>query len=230
MNAQGRRKWVGLIGSVIALAVLGWALLDYAPATAAASLVALVILLSYVSPWRLRIALLASTVSAVLYFAAFQTTLGYFWLNRSRLVALVAQIQTVPAITSLEMGHDGSLKDGGKVRRFDDYRFLNNKLITHYRDQADPHASQPEYYVGDILRELRVPAATYNALRASLERLSLAGYDRTRDGQVRLMEPSPGSTPWVKSFLYRPTAQGAQSLRVMESRKLAAHWYYIMEG
>ena len=198
--------------------MLAWGLLDYVPALAGAAILSLVLLLCYALALRLSLGLLCAAVGGLVFYGAFATPAGYFWLNRPRLERLVAQIQVTPAIHALEVGSG------------DEYRFLNGTLITHDRARANSEAAQPRYYVGDVLRRLRVPAATYQALHAALTRLKLGGYDRDRNGEIRLSEPSPGGTPWVNSFQYSPNGSAPQSLRVMSSRHLSAHWYYISEG
>ena len=167
----------------------------------------------------------------VTVWAAFGTTTGYFWLNRARLEALVAAIEDVPAITSLELGHDAPLPNGmGRAGRYDSYRFINGQLVTQYREQVAPTAFQPVLREIDVLRELGVPLAQYGALRASFEQLLLAGFDRRQDGEVALNEIMPGGTPWVTSFLFRPTQGSPSGGGVQDWRRLAPHWFYIRRG
>ncbi len=202
----------------MAFVSLIWGLAAYAPAGTAAAMIVLLVLLRHGLPLRLRAALLCTLIAGLVFYAAFATVPGFFWLNRSRLDTLVTQIQAVPAISDLELG-DGK-----------DYCFLNGKLISADREHANPHASQPRFYERDLLRQLGVPLATYQALGNSLARLSLGGYYRNPTGEIGLSERAVGGTPWVNSFLYSPNGSAPQSLRLITSRRLSAHWFYISEG
>ena len=214
-----------------ALAAFGWSVAAYDPLATAAFMVIAVPALSAAAGRRWVTGPIIGILFAVTVWAAFGTTTGYFWLNRTRLEALVAAIQAAPAITSLELGHDAPLPNGtGETGRYDSYRFINGQLVTQYREQVAPDASQPVLREIDVLRELGIPPAQYGALRAALERLRLAGFNRQQDGGIALNEPLPGGTPWITSFLYRPAAGSPLDGNMQVLRTLAPHWSYVWQG
>jgi hypothetical protein len=213
--------------AAIALAGLVWSLIAYAPVPTAACILAAAVLFYHAAGRRMAVLLAMLALGGGVFGAAFHTTRGFFWLNRHRLDALVVQIAATPAITSLEIGQDRAKQDG--IPAFDDYRFVNDTLITHDPAQADPKASQPKFYVGDLLRRLRVPVARYNALYASIDRLSLAGYARRPDGQIELFERLPGGTPWGESFVYGPHGGSPTGAIGGEEIRLAPHWYHVLQ-
>lgn len=231
ISAMDKRLQYNIIIAIVSSIALIIAFLYYIKFLSSILIIMIVSTLANASARRLRTTLLCSAIGALLFFTAFYTTFGYFWLNRSRLEALVTQIQAVPAITSLELGSDGTIDRKGKVQRYDAYRFVNDRLVTHYREQAAPHASpQPQFYIGDMLQHLHVAPATYYALRASLQRLSLVGYYRNKNGEIGLTEPYPWRAPWGYSFVFSPADTPPQATNIMESRRLAHKWYYVMEG
>lgn len=94
----------GVVGGAIALVALAVSLACYAlvPAVIACGAAALLFSLAARRPLSCLLALVA--LGGAVIWAAFGTTDGYFWHNRHRLEALVAEIQAVPAITSLQLG------------------------------------------------------------------------------------------------------------------------------
>lgn len=204
---EDRLRTAALAAGIGGLAGLGWALADYRPAAGVACAVPAVLLLSWATRRRPLVAVMLSATVCLVLWAAFGTTEGYFLLNRQRLEALVAEIEAVPAIASLELGSDDrASRGGGETGRFDSHRFINGQLGTRYRQQVAPEASQPVLREIDVLRDLGVPAAHYQALQASLERLSLAGFGWLTDGEIALHERMPGGTPWGSSFVFRRAA------------------------
>lgn len=222
---------LGLTAGIASLAGFAVALALYAPAAAASTGVLAVLLLAQASPRRLPALVALAAVGGFVLWAAFLTPQGYFWLNRHRLEALVAEIGAVPAITVLAMGQDGSYPaDGGEAARYDSYRFLNGQRVTHYRARVAPEASQPVRHVEDVLRGIGVPVARYHALRGSLARLGLVGYDRGPDGQITLHAPVPGGAPWDNAFVYRPDGGPPDRQIATEIQSLAPHWSYVFQG
>ncbi len=209
----------------IALTGVVWSLIIYAPVPTAAGVIAASVLLHHAAGRKIGVLLAVLVLGGALYGAAFHTTRGFFWFNRYRLDALVAEIAATPAITSLERGQDHAGKNGQPA--FDDYRFLNETLITHYPAKADPTALQPRVPVDDLLRRLRVPKGRYEALCASIDRLSFAGYVRHADGQIDLLEKLPGGTPWGTSFVFRPHGGSPTGAIVYEQTRLTRHWYHL---
>ncbi|MFB9970404.1 hypothetical protein ACFFMP_10455 [Pseudoroseomonas cervicalis] len=220
-------RWAGVaagLGFLLSLPV-------YAPGLSAALLLASALLLGLGARRRLAAAGLVLLSGGVLLAAGFGTTTGYFWLNRPRLEALLAEIAALPAITSLELGQEGEwVTPEGERRRYDSYRFLNGQAVTQHRRQVAPGAAQPVRHEADLLRELGVPPARYLALRASLHRLSLSGFDRGPQGEVVLNQPSPGGTPWVAGLLHRPADGPPAAERVMERHRLAPRWFWVVRG
>jgi len=215
---------VALLGFVASLPVY-WPLLTLVLASAA------ILLLSAAAPRRRTVAIPLLLLCAGTAWAAFGTTTGYFWLNRHRLDALVAEIDALPAITSLQLGHDEKAPSGtGQARRYDSYRFINEHLVTQYREQVTSEAPQPTLREIDVLRELGVPYVRYLALRASLERLSLSGFDRGQDGGIALNERGAGGAPWVTSLLYRADGGSPAGGRVQRSYPLSPRWSWILRG
>ncbi len=220
-----------LVTGVAALLAFAWCIAIYDQAHAVATVVIAVPLLSMAAlrPWLVGPALVG--VLGFTFWAAFGTTTGYFWLNRSRLEALVADIEAVATITSLELGVDGARSIGiGGVDRYDSYRFINGQLVTQYREQVAPTAFQPVLLEIDVLRELNVDVTRYAVLRTSLEALRLAGFDRRQDGEIALNEIVPGGTPWGTSFLYRPAVGLPSGGNVKTLRRLAPRWFHIWQG
>ena len=208
----------------IALAGVVWSLMAYAPVPTAACIILAAVLFYQAAGRKLVVLLAILALGGGVYGAAFHTTQGFFWLNRQRLDALVVEIAATPAITAFELGQDHAARKG---RPAFDYHFLNGTLITHYRAQADPTASQPKFYVGDMLRRLHVSAARYEALSASIDRLSLAGYVRHADGQIDLSERLPGGTPWGTSFVFMPHGGSPTGAIPYDETRLAPHWYHV---
>ena len=137
--------------------------------------------------WQRIGILVLALFGAVGVWAAIGTVPGYFWLNRVRLEALVAEVAAVPAIDALELGQENSLDPGGRDRSrlFDSYRFINGMVVTHHREQVAPGAEQPVYDFEDVLARLGVPAARYWHLRKALKQLGLSGYRRLSAGRRR---------------------------------------------
>jgi len=229
---QGRRiRRLAFGVGLAALIAFAWCIATYHQLPAFGAMVVAIPLLSVAAGRRWLTGPILVVLFGVTFWAAFGTTTGYFWLNRARLEALVAAIQAVPTITSLELGHDAPLPNGmGRVGRYDSSRFINGQLVTQYREQVAPTAFQPVLREIDVLRELGISSAQYEALRASLEALRLAGFDRRQDGGIALNEPMPGGTPWVASFLYRPAAGPPLGDNVQTLRILAPHWSYVWRG
>jgi hypothetical protein len=222
---------------------LAWGLVAYRllPAILGAAVLG-VFLLTRMTGHRRPQALALIGLGGFALWAAFGTATGYFWLNRLRLDALIAEIQAVPGIRSMELGQDGQyvlrdgtrpgtydrrypLREGDRLVAYDSYRFVNDVLVTHYRDQAKPEAFQPEIFIDDLLRELNVPAARYWDLRARLQRLSLSRFSREPGGQISLGEPVPGGTPWGHNLLFSPTGEPPQRFPVYELQQFAPHWF-----
>lgn len=181
---------------------------------------------------------LAALASAVIW-AAFGTVAGYFLLNQHRLERLVAEIQAVPAIVSLELGEEdesfepSSGSPGGRqgnLSSYDTYRFINGTMVTHYHEQAALDAAQPVHYLDDMLRSLHVPAERYWDLRRSLERLSLGGYSRDPEGQFKLHEPAVGGQPWGYGCVFSPDGELSYRYGMQEAWRLAPHWFYVLWG
>ena len=213
------------------IAGLSWAVADYRPTAGVACAVLAVALLCWATRRRPLVPVMFSATVCLVLWAAFGTAEGYFLLNRHRLEALVAEIEAIPAITSIELGTDDRTSHGGReTGRFDSYRFINGQLVTQYREQVAPDASQPVLREIDVLRDLGVPAARYQALRASLDRLSLAGFGRLTDGEIALHERMPGGMPWGSSFVFRRSAGPLLGERINEQRQLAPHWFHITQG
>lgn len=220
-----------LVAGIAALVAFAWGIATYDQVLAVASMVIAVPLLSMAARRWWLVAPTFVALFGVTFWAAFGTTTGYFWLNRSTLEALVAEIEAVPAITSLELGSDSVRSRGtGSADRFDSYRFINGQLVTQYREQVAPTASQPVLREIDVLRELDITFSRYAALRTSLDRLGLAGFDRRQEGEIALSEIVPGGTPWGTSFLYRPGAGPPSGGNIQTLHQLAPHWFWIWEG
>lgn len=229
---QDTRTWRFILAAGIAgLVVFVGAVLAYGRAPAFLGMVVTVPLLSWAAARRWLAASALLLILGGVFWAAFGTVAGFFWLNRGRLDALVAEIEAVPAITSIELGHDAPLPAGmGRTGRYDSYRFINGRLVTQYRDQVAPTAFQPVFLETDVLRELGVSPARHAALRASLEGLRLAGFHRGQDGEIALNEAVPGGAPWGTAFLFRP-ADGPPSARnVQEWHRLAPRWFHVWSG
>lgn len=227
-----------LIAGLGSLLALGWALAWYALAPAlSAALVAVVLLALSARRRGLSLAVLAPLAGTLIWWS-FGTTEGYFSLNQRRLERLVADIQAVPAMTSLDLGQEGAYLDPiggsssqpGRLHVYDTYRFINGTVVTHFREQAAPEAHQPVLYVEDMLQSLHVPADRYWHLRRSLERLSLGGYSLDPAGQVALSEPPVGGQPWGYGFVFSPAGEAPWSNGVQEARELAPNWFYVMWG
>ena len=187
-------------------------------------------------PWS--VGLLAALVGLVVW-SAFGTTAGYFRLNQHRLERLVADIQAVPDIVSLELGREGEYfkpgrgtlgQQGGTLHPYDTYRFINGTVVTHYREQAAPDAAPPVLYLDDMLRSLHVPAERYWSLRRSLERLSLGGYGHDPSGQIALYEPPVGGQPWGYGYMFSPDGELSYGHGMQETWKLAPRWFYVLWG
>ena len=176
----GRRRarmlcWAG-IATLLALLL---SLPAYSPWLSTSLALLAVALLAGAARRPLPVAGLALLLGGGLLWAAFATTTGYFWLNRHRLEALLAEIEAVPAIASLELGQEAEwVTPEGERRRYDSYRFINGQAVTQHRRQVAPGAAQPVLFEADLLRELGVAPPRYQTLRAALRRLSLAGFDR----------------------------------------------------
>ena len=164
---------------------------------------------------------------AGLWWGAASTETGYFWLHRAKLRATIADIMATPAITSLDLGQDERTRDGVA---YDSYRFINSTVVTHYSAQAAPGASQPVLYVEDLLRQLGVDAAAYRRLREDLAALSMAGFSREPGGQVSLLRPEPGGTPWGEGLVYSPSDKPPRGPGVQGYRRLAPHWFQVDWG
>lgn len=220
-------RWVGIaagLGLVLSLPV-------YSLGLSLALWLASALLIGLAGRHRLAHACLVLLVGAGVLWAAFGTTTGYFWLNRARLEALLAEIAALPAITSLELGQEGEwVTPEGERRRYDSYRFLNGQAVTQHRRQVAPGAAQPVRLEAEMLRALGVPSPRHAALRAALQRLSLSGFDRGPQGEVVLNQPSPGGTPWVAGLLHRPADGPPAAERVMEQYPLAPRWYWVLRG
>ena len=230
MQSTRARLW-SLAAGVAGLVVFAWAILAYARSPAIAAAVVTVPLLSLAAGRRWLAGSILLLVFGATIWGAFSTTTGYFWLNRTRLETLVAAIEAVPAISSLELGNDDPLpKAMGRTGRYDSYRFINGQLVTQYREQVAPTAFQPVLREIDVLRELSVPFAQYGALREALDRLRLAGFDRRRDGEIALNEVMPGGTPLGTSFLFRPVPGPPSGDNVQDWRRLAPRWFHIWRG
>lgn len=229
---QGSRiRRVTLEIGLAALAAFAWCIATYNQPLAVITMVIAVPSLSVAAGRRWLAAPILVVLFGATFWEAFGTTAGYFWLNRTRLEALVAEIQAIPAITSLELGVDHPLPKGmGRAGRYDSYRFINGQLVTQYREQVAPTAFQPVLREIDVLRELGVSFAQYEALRGSLEGLHLAGFDRRQDGEIALNEPMPGGTPWGTSFLYRPASGPPSGDNVQTLRTLAPRWFHVWQG
>ena len=238
-RAPSRARQASLAAGLWCLVVLVCTFAWYAlvPAVIAGLATAILFFVAGRRRW-LRFMVLSAVVTGGIW-TAFGTTTGYFWLNQHRLKRLVAEIEAVPAITSLAVGHvdessrrdDGALgEDGGRPRTFDSYRFINDTVVTDFREQVAPDAFQPVLYVEDVLRSLHVPAERYYDLRRSLERLSLSGYHREDDGQVALTEPGTGGTPWGYDYVFSPTGEAPQGDGVQGVWRLAPHWFYVLWG
>lgn len=224
-----------LLAGIGCVAALGWSLASYRPLPATIAAILAVVLLTMAARRKVIRFLAGSALGGGVLWAAFHTTEGYFWLNRFRLEALVAEIAEVPAIASLGLGQDNrvSARDRRSTSRpevFDSYRFINAVAVTHYRRQVAPDAHQPVFHVEDLLRQLNVPAARYWALRAGLERLSLSGFSRLPGGEIMLDEPVVGGTPWGFSFVFSPTDTVQRALSWQDFWKLAPRWYYVGLG
>ena len=226
-----RIRRCSLVAGVAGVLVFAWAVLAYAQSAAIVAIAVAVPSLSVAARRRWLAGPTLLLLLGVIVWAAFGTASGYFWLNRTRLEALVAEIEAVPTITSLELGVDDPLPDGmGRTGRYDSYRFINGQLVSQYRAQVAPDASQPVLREIDVLRDLGVPVARYGALRASLEGLRLAGFDRRQDGEIALNEAMPGGTPWSTSFLYRPAEGLPSGDNVQTLRRLGPRWFHIWQG
>ena len=229
---QGSRIWRLALGvGLAALVAFVGCIAAYDQLPAFAAMVVAIPLLSVAAGRQWLAGPMLVLLFGVTFWAAFGTTTGYFWLNRARLEALVAAIEAVPTITSLELGHDAPLPNGmGRAGCYDSYRFINGQLVTQYREQVAPPAFQPVLREIDVLRERGVPLVQYAALRESLERLLLAGFDRRQNGEVALNEVMPGGTPWVSSFLFRPAEGPPSGGNVQDWRRLAPRWFHIWRG
>lgn len=220
-----------LAAGIAGVAVFAWAIAAYGRTPAAAAMLVAVPALALAAGRRWIAIPALLLVFGLAFWTAFATTTGYFWLNRARLEALVAEIAAVPTITSLQLGTDDPVAEGtGRTGRFDSYRFINGQLVTQYREQVEPDAPQPTLRDIDVLRGLGVPLARYLALRASLERLLLSGFDRGQDGEIALNEVMPGGTPWVTSFVYRRDGGPPSGDNVQDQRRLAPHWFHVWRG
>ncbi|SDV47070.1 hypothetical protein SAMN05216551_102243 [Chitinasiproducens palmae] len=237
---SGTTRWLTLaIGGIASAAFVG-GVAAYLPTIAvvgAGTAIASVATFAGSTRRRWLATTIASAALGAVLWLAFGTTLGYFWLNRSRLDALVTQIDAVPTITSLQLGHDEAVAAPiNDIQRFDSYRFINEQLVTRYRRRVAPDAPdapdtpQPTVYEDDLLHRLQVPVARYHALRATLDALSLSGFDRIGRGGIALDERMPGGTPWGNAFLYLPTDDTPAIERTLEQRRLAPHWFYITRG
>jgi hypothetical protein len=220
-----------LAAGTAALAAFAWAIVAYANGLAIVAMLIAVPMLSAATGRRWLAGPLLLLLGAIVW-AAFGTIAGYFWLNRDRLEALVAAIEAVPAITSLQLGYDASLPYGmGRIGRYDSYRFINGQPITQHREQMAPTASQPTLREIDVLRELGVSFVQYGALRESLGNLLLAGFDRRGDGEIALNEVMPAGTPWGgASIVYRPGDGPPSGDNLWNQRRLAPHWFHLWPG
>ena len=226
-----RFRAASLAAAIASLAGLGLALALYVPTAAMGSTALAALSFAQATQRRLITFIALCAIGAVGFWAAFYTPHGYFWLNRVRLDSLAAEIARVPTITSLGMGQDRRLSPrAGEAERYDSYRFINGNLVTHYLRQVAPGASQPVLSIDDVLRSLGVTAAQYHALRASLDRLGLVGYQLGSDGQITLYEPVPGGAPWYCAFVYRPSGGSPVDDHAWEIRPLAPHWFYVSGG
>lgn len=228
-----------LIAGLGSLLAHGWALARYALVPALLAAVVAVVLLALSTRRRsLSLAVLGALASTLIWWA-FGTREGYFRLNQRRLEGLVADIQAVPAITSLALGQEGAYfkpttrsasQPQGRLRVYDDYRFINGTVVTHFQEQASPQADQPVLYVEDKLESLHVPVDRYWHFRRSLEQLSLGGYSLEPDGQVTLSEPPVGGQPWGYGYVFSPTGQAPWSDGLNDAWRLAPRWFYVMWG
>lgn len=149
---------------------------------------------------------------------------GYFWLHRAKLRAMVADIAATPAITSLDLGQDDRAQDGVA---YDSYRFVNSIAVTHHRAQAAADATQPVLFVEDLLRQLGVGRAEYDRLRQDLAELSMVGFSRDSGGQVSLLRPEPGGTPWGEGLVYSPSDEPPAGQGVQGYWRLGPHWFHV---
>lgn len=162
---------------------------------------------------------------------AFGTATGYFWLNRTRLEALVSEIRGMPTLVTLELGHDAALPGTAQgAGRYDSYRFINGHLVSQYREQIAPHAPQPVLREIDVLRELGVTPTRYGALRTSLDRLNLSGYRQDNTGKVVLDRRMAGGTPWGESLIHHPDGEPTAAGGIQDARRLSRHWFYALTG
>ncbi|RYE95178.1 MAG: hypothetical protein EOO77_43380, partial [Oxalobacteraceae bacterium] len=202
-QGNGTRR-LTLMAGIAALLAFAWCIVTYDLVPAIAAMIIAVPLLSTATMWWWLATPTLIALFGLTFWAAFGTTTGYFWLNHSRLEALVAEIEAVPTITSLELGVDSPRPRGiGSADRPNSNRFINGQVVTQYREQVAPTAFQPVLREIDVLRELDVTFIRYAALRTSLERLRLTGFDRRQDGEIALNEVMTGGMPWGTAFLYR---------------------------
>lgn len=237
-GVQTRAQQACLVAGLGSLLAVAGALACYALVPALLAALSTIVFVG-LAAGRCGLGLMAlATLTGLAMWTAFGTTTGYFLLNRHRLERLVADIEAVPAIASLELGQEGEYVERsgppgerqGRLHAYDTYRFINGTVVTHFREQAAPDAPQPVLFVDDVLRSLHVPADRYWSLRRSLERLSLGGYGRDPDGQVELYEPPVGGQPWGYGYVFSPGGELSYDNGMQDAWRLGPHWFYILWG
>lgn len=164
----------------------------------------------------------AITATAVIWLA-FGTNYGHFWLNVDRLEALAVALASSPAIHSLSLGTTDRGEGG---HEFDDYRFVNGVLVTHYPSQARPDQQQPKIYIDDELRALGVPRERYDAMRRLMTRSEIGFVARDpANGQVT-MNRVGFDNEWNPFLIYVPgKGSPEREMAILGSPK--QHWFLV---
>ncbi len=229
---ETRLKRPAVIAAAVGAAAVVWGLIAYSPTVATTGVSVSVVFLSLAARRRWLVLLLATITGALTLYGAFGTVTGYFRLNRHRLEAVVVAIAALPPmLQSIEIGQEDELYPGTAQRvRFDSYRFINGTAVTLYRRQVAPAAWQPILYADDVLRDVHVTRDQYDRLRALLARMSMSGFSRGPDGEIRLTRHVDGRAPWIAEFVHRADGRSPEPGCPSEQRRLDTHWSWQLCG